>query len=389
MNQDSSPPAARFFSEIASHFSCSTQARIGVLTHLLPDRPTFLQALGQLGNVEWVVPIKYSEWPGVADQVANLGIEVRKSPTESWPPPPNWFENLLNETVERRDHPLVLYEIGGYFASAIAGCSRRWPDRLLGVVEDTEAGHRIYSQHAPLPVPIYSVARSPLKGPEDVLVGESIVFSIEAVLRAMDRPLRGIAATVLGYGSVGSATARALASRGAHVTVWDINPNKRIDALAAGFSTPGREDALRQAELIVGAAGSASLNQSDLNFLRAGCILASGSSRQTEFAIELGQRRVVTRSPFGVPFIEALRIGDSKEIYLAYSGFPVNFANAASIGPFLQLAQGEILAAISHLINRDASPGLCELSEQARIAIAERWIAFYIDAQRGRLDFHS
>lgn len=384
MSQDSWLLARHFFSKIVDRFQTDRPARIGVLTHLLPDRPAFLQALADLGRVEWVVPIRYSEWPGVASQIEKLGIEVRRPSAETaWPPPPNWFQSLLDEAIESDPDPFVLSEIGGYFASSIAASSARAPSRLLGVVEDTEGGHRIYAEHAPLPVPVYSIARSPLKTPEDTLVGESIAFSVEGILRELDRPLRGTTATVLGYGSVGSATATALASRGAHVAVWDTDPSRRIVALAAGFATPERKEALEQAELILGATGSVSLDQADLKLLPSGCVLASGSSRQTEFALEPSKRSVIAETPYGVPLIETLRTSERSDLYLAYSGFPVNFADGASLGPFLQLAQAEIVAAVSSLMSSEIAPGLQELPAQTRTAVANHWIASFMDMKRG------
>ena len=51
------------------------------------------------------------------------------------------------------------------------------------MVEDTENGLRRYLGAWKPPCPVFSVARSPLKDPEDYLVGQSVVFSAEALLR--------------------------------------------------------------------------------------------------------------------------------------------------------------------------------------------------------------
>jgi len=322
----------------------------------------------------------------VGAQIRELGIDTLRAPDqETWPPPAGWFEEVLSAALERSPDPLALYEIGGYFAPVVNSCAERWPGRLLGVVEDTEAGHRRYLDAEPLAIAAYSVARSPLKRPEDVLVGESIAFSVEGLLRRLDRPLRGVSATVLGYGSVGSATAGSLASRGARVTVWDPDPGQRIAALASGFLTPAREDAIRAAELLIGTSGEVSVGADDLSLLRPGCILASGSSRRTEFELGSIERRTVLERAGGIPSLEALSLPPGGEAYLAYAGFPVNFGDAASIGAFLQLSQAEGLAAICRLADGVSPPGLQEAPEEVRLEIARLWLDSHVDGKSGEM----
>lgn len=132
---------------------------------------------------------------------------------------------------------LVLLDVGGYFAPALTELCDRFSGEIVGVVEDTENGHRRYLDHDKPPCPIYSVARSPLKDPEDYLVGQSVVFSTEALIRARGDILYGRVAAVLGFGKLGSSVARMLHARGVQVTVFDIDPVKRAQALAQGFAT--------------------------------------------------------------------------------------------------------------------------------------------------------
>lgn len=62
-------------------------------------------------------------------------------------------------------------EIGGYFAPVLQDLRTEFAQDFLGVVEDTEIGHRRYQEAQPLPCPVVSVARSTLKAAEDSLVG--------------------------------------------------------------------------------------------------------------------------------------------------------------------------------------------------------------------------
>lgn len=108
-------------------------------------------------------------------------------------------------------HQLLFLDIGGYFAPPIDSLSSLLGDRLFGIVEDTENGHQKYDKYVEtikqrgrsIPCPIFSVARSPLKEPEDYLVGQSILFSIERVLRAHNSLLTNKIVLVIGYGKIG------------------------------------------------------------------------------------------------------------------------------------------------------------------------------------------
>jgi len=71
------------------------------------------------------------------------------------------------------------------------------------------------------------VARSPLKDPEDFLVGQSVVFSTEALMRGRGDILHGRPALVIGFGKLGSSIARLLHAKGVQVTVYDIDPIRR------------------------------------------------------------------------------------------------------------------------------------------------------------------
>ncbi|MBK9089556.1 MAG: hypothetical protein IPL90_11090 [Holophagales bacterium] len=51
------------------------------------------------------------------------------------------------------------------------------------MVEDTNNGHWLYESTGPHPIPVLSMAQSPLKGVEDSIIGDAVLFSIERVLR--------------------------------------------------------------------------------------------------------------------------------------------------------------------------------------------------------------
>lgn len=344
-----------------------------VITHLLRDRPTMLNSIDQSGCSVFLLPIPYSEIEGMR---ALLNPSVMTAPRQdAWPP----SREVLFECADRLSSAVdrfVFLDIGGYLAEHCNDFTRKYGPSFLGVVEDTEAGHRRYAERDDLEVPVISVARSPLKECEDVLVGTSIVSAIDNVMRAMERPLRGLQTVVVGYGKIGRSVAQDLWSRGNRVDVLETDPVRRALAFSMGFRTPPKELAYGQADLVVGVTGRTSVTMRDLDLMKAGCILVSGSSRNVEFEIAAslvgsqpvhdltGSNHLVTEFAVG-----------SKPLMLVDHGTPVNFRDAAVIGGPLQLAQAEILVAAGMILDGSiTTAGLGELDMNIRRGIAGDWV---------------
>src|ERR1035438_4595163 len=159
---------------------------------------------------------------------------------------------------------LVLLDVGGYFAPALEDACARFSGRVLGVVEDTENGLRRYLEAGKLPCPVFSVARSPLKDPEDYLVGQSVVFSAEALLRGRGDILHGRRACVIGFGKIGSSVARLLHAKHLQVTVYDTDAVRMTQALAQGVRTASSStDGLAGAGVVICATGNLALRADD------------------------------------------------------------------------------------------------------------------------------
>jgi adenosylhomocysteinase len=270
---------------------------------------------------------------------------------------------------------LVLLDVGGYFTPTLVDLHGRFSGRLAGVIEDTENGHRRYADLDKLPCPVISVARSPLKDPEDFLVGQSVVFSTEAVMRSRGDILHGRPALVIGFGKLGSSIARLLHAKGVQVTVFDIDPVRRTQALAQGFTVArDRESALTRAGLVLCATGALSLRGEDFPHLRNGAYVATVTSSEDELELD-GLPDVYTRTMVGEHVTRYQTTGHY--FYLANDGNAVNFLHGASVGPFIFLIQAEILAGIRMLTRGDLAPGMHEIPATDRAAIAATWLNYF------------
>jgi adenosylhomocysteinase len=326
-----------------------------------------------------VIAIPYSLDPRSQTAIEAAGIPVRR-PTLSELTDTGRLRSLIGGFDFPSQTQVAVAEIGGYCAPLLPKLQKDLNDRFVGVVEDTEAGHRRYSAQSELSVPILSAARSPLKQPEDRLVGESIAYSIERRIRSLDQPLVGLPTAVLGYGRIGSAVCKALAARGATVRVWDPQPERRIQAVAEGFASPDRIHTLQTSRLIIGASGATSLSEDDVHHLAPGTCLASATSRRSEFDVQAMQV-----SDAGIEGFERVDRGTARPVYLLDNGTPVNFADGAAIGPPLRLLQAELLLALSLLASRTLEPGLHEVADGLRATLSQLWIDHYLAADTGTM----
>ncbi|MFH8368161.1 adenosylhomocysteinase [Streptomyces sp. NPDC018031] len=360
-----------YFSRIARRFTPAEPPSSLLVTHMLPERPLFVHAVGKVSNLRAVLPKPRSVHIPARREVERTYVvdELSRSLFADADTAVTYLE------TRAAGEPLVLLDVGGYFASSLDVLCERFSGKVLGVVEDTENGHKRYAQRDKLPCPVVSVARSPLKDPEDFLVGQSVVFSTEALLRERGDILHGRPALVLGFGKLGSSIARLLHAKGVHVTVYDIDPVRRTQALSQGFSVAReRDNALKNAGLVLCATGSLSLRGEDFPELKNGAYVATVTSSEDELELE-GLPNGYTRHSAGEHVTRYSTTGHY--FYLLNGGEAVNFIHGASVGPFIFLVQAEIIAGVCALARGDLDATMHDIPAADRSTIAATWLHYY------------
>lgn len=342
-----------------------------IVTHLLPDRIALLPAISRLASIGAVLAIPYSLDAKTYDQL-NGEYQIF-TPKLAELRDPDYLTKLVSEVSG--DKEIILMDIGGYFAAAHNSLAALLGKRLVGIVEDTEAGHRAYEALQSPQVPIVSVARSGLKAPEDNLVGKSVAYSIEKELRDRDAIISSMQCLVLGYGKVGKGVASAMHDQSYKVTVYDIDPQKRIEALSHGFAAPEREPALEAAQLIIGATGTNSIFPEDIPNLMDGCWLISASSKDVEFPIDFMMQ--MSDNNTGRGNIRTFNF-HGKKVALFAEGRPLNFVDGAAMGEFIGVVQAELLASIQYLLSATRPNGLNELPTLTKDEIASAWCNSFV-----------
>lgn len=360
-----------YFARIADVFAPTERPSSFLITHLLPERPSFVAAVAKASSLRAVLPK-----PKSIDPAARRAVE-RATPCDSLSR--ELFEDgeVALDYLESRapGESVVLLDVGGYFAPSLDTLCHRFSGRILGVVEDTENGHRRYAARDKSPCPVVSVARSPLKDPEDHLVGQSVVFSAEALMRNRGDILHGRPALVIGFGKLGSSIARLLHAKGVQVTVHDIDPVRQAQALSQGFAVArDRDAALHGAGLVLCATGAVSLRGEDFSSLRNGAYVATVTSSEDELDLE-ALPGVYQRTPNGEHVTRYATTGHY--FYLLNGGNAVNFLHGASVGPFIFLVQAEILAGIRMLAQGGLGHGMHEVGTADRKTIAATWLTYF------------
>jgi adenosylhomocysteinase len=350
-------PRFRFFGDVLEAFRPGQPCRLLVITHCLEDRPALFRALEREYFIARIVPIPYSVDPATHAQLSRRYAVSTMS-----------LDAMLNgdalleaasRLLDEGGPPLAVIEIGGYFAPIGNELRRRYGRSFLGTVEDTENGHRRYEEQGRLDFPVVSVARSKLKMIEDRLIGPSVVFSIEGLIRQMGHVLAGMTVGVIGYGRIGSSVANALRSRCGRVITYDRAPSVRARAFADGFQSPARERFLAAADLLIGATGTTSLGKESFGHLKDGAILASASSKRVEF--DVAALRAISRSlEPPIEGVQCLELSSGNKVYLLERGFPderrVLGAHRQGAGHVLDVAGGHDGAVLSQERGTDDVP---------------------------------
>ncbi|WP_286239341.1 adenosylhomocysteinase [Neptuniibacter halophilus] len=347
-----------------------SELNLVVVTHLLGTAPAYLEALQGFARIALILPKPRSINPQVLETIEQrFPVQLKKrAQIESV----EVLAAIINDAVTEGD--LILVDIGGYFAAAIGALPERLRARLRGVVEVTENGLKRYQVLSDLPVPVVSIARSPLKGPEDYLTGQSIVYSAEALMRECQQIMNGGYAVVFGYGKIGRSIAKALHAKNINTKIVEIDPVRAIEARSRGFDLISKERALERSDVIFCATGNQSLSNHDFTRIKNGAFLFSVTSSDDELDLSRAEG-CFEQTPVSAHITRYQRLG--QYFYLANRGNAINFIHQAEVGPYIFLVQGEVIKAINYLQREALTNAIQELPDSIRQELAQSWLSHF------------
>lgn len=153
-------------------------------------------------------------------------------------------------------------------------------------------------------------------------------------MRMTNRMTNGQRVTVFGYGACGRGVADNFRGAHARVSVVDIDPVTRLRAHLDGFDTPSRENAIREADVIITVTGGRDVvTAADLPLLRDGVMLANAGHFPVEIDTDalLGSPEVADLRSYADDLI-TLRLVDGRLIHLIARGHMFNLAGPRALG---------------------------------------------------------
>ena len=346
-----------------------------VVSHIIPDAVHYLRAIDTIVPIQTIVPKPNS----IDEKTYTI---VRKDFKISHVCREDMAQDTENEVIrilENTNEKILLFDIGGYFAHI----HETWPvtilERIALIIEDTENGYQKYEhvigdserKKQNYPFKVISVARSPLK--EDFLVGQSVFFSADALMREDGKLIQYLKCGILGYGKIGRSIASHLLQRGVKPAVYDTNPLKRVSAFNELNRIPDRDSIIKESDILFSATGNKSLKIEDFRELKNGCYIFSVTSSDDELELEFTgeyEKQEVRKHIF------KYSNENMNYFFLVNDGNAVNFIYNAVMGDFIHLVRAEMILAINGLPGY--APGkISTVPTDIRENIAESWLKVF------------
>jgi adenosylhomocysteinase len=255
------------------------------------------------------------------DYLSSRGVRVVGRPTQD----ATEHDGYLWEVV--RSEPQLLLDNGGdLFARFI----EEPYDGLLGGTEETTSGRaRLAPLRDRLGLPVLVINDSPIKqfAENRHAVGQSV---LESFIRITNKATNGKRVTVFGYGACGKGVAASFRNAYSIVSVVERDAVARLEAMLDGYLVPEREDALRDADIVVTVTGAQDVvTAADLPALKDGAILANAGHIPWEIDLAGLSAAAKVESDEG---ITTLRLGDGRRLHVLADGHMVNLAGPRPLG---------------------------------------------------------
>lgn len=219
--------------------------RVSVCLHIEPKTGVLCALLAEAGAEVSVTGSPGTTRDDIAQALDSLGVRVCAQQSDR---APRVAEVLANG-------PHLTLDNGADLTTAILERPEAYPDFLGGTEETTTGGILLRERGGTGEYPVIVINDSPLKllVENRFGVGQSIV---QGVMNATNLMIPGAPAVVLGYGPCGRGVAQTLRELGARVTVVDIDPYRRLEAVMEGHRVDELDAALLGARMLFLATGA-------------------------------------------------------------------------------------------------------------------------------------
>jgi S-adenosylhomocysteine hydrolase len=342
-------PALNVYSEIllGKNGTVLSKCVIICVQHFLLDLPPFVECLIKLGATSKDIFLlrktyAYPDCEIVEDALKKLGCRVFKQP----PVPTQWIhqrERLLRKALDvacSSRKKIVIVEDGGYFVPLAHEKFKEDLDQIRGAVEQTTRGLRNDKALGDaLAIPVVNVAKSKLKSEEEApAVAQTLadnVYNVCVSSAVSYRPTK-TKVLVLGYGTIGSITAKQLANKNFKVAVYDNSPQRRKKAREDNFEVISGPNDFQNFKFVLGLTGNRSMPLEAIISLPHNAIIASGSSEYYEIDLEALEGATPNPKSRNINYdsetkLTSYQVTHDKRIRVLCDGEPINFSLSGGI----------------------------------------------------------
>jgi adenosylhomocysteinase len=298
---------------------------IGTGIHLEPKTVALLLTLQRGGARVVSTGNLNSTQPSAVEYLRDNDVTVFGGPTRD----PEERAGHLDSVLDKKPQ-LILDNGGDLFVRYL----ERPYEGLIGGTEETTSGRmRLAELRGELAMPILVINDSPIKlfAENKHAVGQS---TLEAYLRITNRITNGRRIVVFGYGSCGRGVAGYFRDDKALVSVVELDPVKRLEALLDGYDVPPKADALSSADVVITITGARDvITADDLALLRDDVILMNAGHFPQEIDVAgMESHASVAQRREGTDGLVTLELTDGRRVHVLTEGHMVNLAGPRPLG---------------------------------------------------------
>ncbi|MGI9647925.1 MAG: adenosylhomocysteinase [Acidimicrobiia bacterium] len=352
--------ASRPFDGLTVGFRIHLEPKTAILIETLLAGGARVVALGNEGTTQFGTVAVVSEW----------GCEVVERPGDG----PEEAQAHVRQIAALQ--PDLILDNG---AELITACLSNTVLPRGATEETTSGAFRLREDFAgQVGFPVIVINDSPLKAivENKHAVGESVV---ETIVHTTNISFHKKRVVVFGYGWCGRGVAMYSRSRGADVTIVEIDPVKSLEAAMDGFDVRHAENACETAEVVITATGRPAVVPYELiETMPDGVLLANADHVGNEIAVE----QLPPPGDGGelMPSLTRHKLSDERSVFVLAGGQMVNLAVPGSMGNSIEsmdlgfTLQARSMAALidpSFQLDNGPQPVPAEINNRIATAILE------------------
>lgn len=257
-----------------------------------------------------------------------------------------WYLDSILKSYNEKS--LFIIEVWWVFSKVLEE-NDDYKSKIKWIVEITTFGHNRHLQSKTnVDIPVYSVARSPIKSEESRHVWYATYASLHKVLNSLDRSVSDCIITMVWYWMIWKNVSNAF-TLCKEVKIYDIDESKVLKASHDWFkSSSDYKEIIRDSDIIISSTAHRAIDSEFISNCRDWVLLVSAWSRQNEIDVEYLENNTEEAVITIHEFIKRYLI-NWKEVFLFRDWKNANFAFKSCPAYSMDLLHSEVLVALENI----------------------------------------